>query len=114
MRTKRTTIKFDYKGKHYELFFTAASLKAMEEGGFDFTSLAQKIMTSPEKVFQGAFIANHSDTPLDERSEIFHELEDYKGAATNSHLYDTLLVMIGEAYEELNAHSGNVKWSVGE
>ena len=112
MKTKRTAIEFDYKGKHYELYFTADSLKSMEEGGFDFTSIDQRIMTSPEKVFQGAFIAKHADVPLDERSEIFHELSDEKSGTTGSLLYDTLLLMIGEAYEELNSHSGNVKWSV--
>ena len=114
MKTKRATIKFDYKGKHYELYFTADSLKAMEDGGFDFTSLDRKIMTSPERLFQGAFIAAHSDTPINERSEIFHQLEDTKSGLTSSMLYDTLLLMIGEAYDELNTHEGNVKWSVGE
>jgi len=114
MKTKRTTIKFDYKGKHYELYFTADSLKTMEDKGFDFTTMDQRIMNSPEQIFKGAFIAAHNDTPDAERVEIFHQLEDQKSTQTGSLLYNTLLMMIGEAYTELSAHEGNVKWSVGQ
>ena len=111
MKTKKTRIGFDYQGKHYTLEFTAQSLKAMEEGGFDFTTIDSKIMTGPENVFIGAFIANHADTPIEKRLEIYQQLKDEK-IGQSSMLYTTLLAMIGEAYDELTTHLGNIAWSV--
>lgn len=109
-KTEKTRIKFKYDDKDYTLEYTADSLKRMENAGFDFSELGSHVLSAPEALFKGAFIANHNNVPNAKREEIFHsitaETEDGEG------IFDILAQMASEAVEEINYHSGNTKWEV--
>lgn len=111
-KTEKTRIKFEYDGKQYTLEYTAASLKKMERDGFDFTQMESRILSVPEALFSGAFIANHNNVPKQIREEIFHSFSDE--TENGETLFDVLNTMISEAVEEINYHSGNTKWEVAK
>lgn len=111
MKDTKTKITIpDYNGKTYTLEFTASSLKKMENMGFKFGKMEDIALTAVEELFYGAFIANHQNVPRSVRKEIYQEIcgESEDGEA----LGEMLGNMLSEAIEELNTHSGNVKWSV--
>lgn len=110
MKDTKTRISFEYDGTEYTLEYTAASLKKMERMGVKFGKLDETILTTPEELFSGAFIANHESVPKKKRLEIYKELagENDDGEAIG----EVIGQMLSEAIEELNSHSGKVKWSV--
>lgn len=110
MKNQKTKITFEYDGKPYTLEFTPDSLKQMERLGFKFSKMDDIILTAPEELFYGAFIANHKKTSRQLREEIWKALceEDENGEGIS----DVIGRMMSEAITELNSHQGNVKWSV--
>lgn len=109
-KNEKTRIKFQYEGQDYVLEFTADSIKQMERNGFKFGKIDESILTAPEELFCGSFIANHRAVPRKRRLEIYKELagEDESGSALSEVLGD----MLSEAIEELNSHQGKVAWSI--
>ena len=110
MKDTKTRITFEYEGTPYTLEFTASSLKKMEQSGFKFGKIDEIILTAPEELFCGAFLANHPFVPKRKRIEIYNELtaEDENGNSLNDMIGD----MLAEAINEMNTHQGNVKWTV--
>ena len=114
MKNKRTEIVYDYDGKTYTLAYTADSIKKMEEAGFDFSKMGERLLSAPEEIFKGALLANHGGT----RDEKAHEMYLALSRAANGEDSDTdelmnaLGEMLSEAIEEITTRgkSGNVKW----
>ena len=109
----KTKIEFEYEGVDYTLEFTAASLKEMEERGFDFAHMDTKALTAAEELFCGAFIANHRTTPRATREKIYHEFAE-SAEDEDIKIADVLGQMLTEALEELTQHKGNIKWKVAK
>lgn len=121
MKNEKTKIEFDYGTEHFVLEFTAASVKKMDENGFDISSIGQHILTAGEKLFSGAFLANHRFVPENKRMAIYKALtrtadgEDATYDENNEEvdaLTSTLTDMFIEAVEEINGRGGNVAWRV--
>lgn len=123
MRNESTKIEFDYGGDHYCLQFTAASIKKMEEDGFKFGKMDETILTAPEKLFSGAFIANHKRVPESKRHEIYLALSrtmegedpviDDNGREVDA-LTNALAEMLSEAIDDImgRGEKGNVSWKI--
>lgn len=109
----KTKIEFEYEGVDYTLEFTAASLKEMEERGFDFAHMDTKALTAAEDLFCGAFIANHRTTPRSVREKIYHEFAE-SAEDEDINIADVLGKMLTEALEELTQHKGNIKWKIAK
>lgn len=121
--SKRSTIKFDYNGRHYELMFTANSLKKMEKAGVKFAKLDEAIFTAQETIFWGAFLANYPSITRKETNEIYRALKrtaedmeaqyDEDGNEVDA-LAEALGAMLNEAVDELSArgNEGNVSWKM--
>ena len=110
MKTNKTRISFMYEGKKYTLEYTADSLKRLNKEGFDFANAEAQILSVPEDMFAGAFIANHNDVPQKKRIEIYHEL--CEASEDGSEIDKVVAAMMSEAMTELRSHKGNVKWTV--
>lgn len=110
MKNRKTKLTFEYDGQNYTLEFTPDSLKQMERGGFNFSRMQDAILTAPEELFYGAFIANHRRTTRSLREEIWKAMTDTD--EEGNYLSDIIGEMMSEAINELNSHQGNVKWSV--
>ena len=112
-KIQKTKIEFEYEGVDYTLEYTAASLKKMEEGGFDFAHLDRKVLTAAEELFYGAFLANHKNTPRKVCETIYKEFSE-SAEDGGASLTDVLGQMLNEALEELTSHKGNIKWKVAK
>ena len=71
---KTMTIKYD--GQEYTLEYTRNSIKKMEAKGFEIDKVASKPMTMLPALFEGAFLAHHSNVAPSKISEIFADLPD--------------------------------------
>ena len=109
MKDKRMQMHINYGDTEYNLYFTASSLKKMEQRGFKFGKMDDTILTAGEELFSGLFIAEHDNVPKKKRLEIYHALagEDANGENLN----DFIGEMLNEAIEEMNSHQGNVSWT---
>lgn len=112
MQTNKTTISFEYGNQQYTLGFTPRTIKAMEQNGFNFAKIEDKMLSAPEELFCGAFLEKHPMTPRKLRLEIYHELTE--NAEDGENLMDVLEAMIAEAIDALSTHTGNLKWSVNK
>ena len=122
MAIKKTRIEFEYEGKKYTLEYTAASLRKMQERGFDVQKADTQLLTLAEDLFCGAFIANHDEVKTSVRREIYKELcdacenpedADFEEDSTmRGKIERVVLDMFREACEELRSHKGNVKWRI--
>lgn len=110
MKNRKTKLRIPYENTEYVLEFTPDSLKQMERNGFNFAKMNDYILTAPEELFYGAFIANHKRVPQATRKEIWDSISDQN--ADGYYLTDIIGEMISEAITELNSHQGNVAWSV--
>lgn len=110
MKDNRTKITFEYGGKSYTLCYTADALKRMERNGFKFGKIDESILTYAEELFNGAFIANHSEVPARKRSEIYAALAGNVEGGEET-IGEILLEMVNEAVEEMKP-KGNVSWKV--
>lgn len=109
MKNNKTKITFEYENTEYTLEYTADSLKKMQNMGFNFGAIDEKILTVGEDLFCGAFIANHSNVMRKKRVEIYHAVGEQ---ADGEALVDVLMEMVNEAVDEINYHEGNTKWEV--
>lgn len=123
MKSARTKIEFDYKGKHYCLEYTANSLKKLEQRGVNFAKLDTMIFTAQELLFRGAFLANHpaeTEKTIHEiylalkRTAVDAEPEYDEDGKVVDYLAQTLATMLSEAVDELTGRgdTGNVDWKV--
>ena len=111
MDHKAKGIAFEYDGKEYNLGFTADSLKQMERGGFKFAKMDESILTAPEELFYGAFIAHHKEVPRKKREEIYRALTNTEeGDDQKQTIAEALGILLSQAIEELNTKQGNVPW----
>ena len=110
MKNRKTKLRIPYNDTEYVLEFTPDSLKQMERNGFNFTKMNDYILTSPEELFYGAFIANHKRVPQATRKEIWDSVCDQN--ENGDYLTDIIGEMISEAITELNTRLRNVAWSV--
>lgn len=119
--SKRSSIEFDYGGRHYKLEYTANSLKKMERAGVKFAKLDDTIFTAGETLFWGAFLVNHPNVTRKETNEIYRALKrtaedeeagfDDDGNEQDA-LNDALAAMLEEAVKELSGRGGNVSWKM--
>jgi hypothetical protein len=114
MKDKRTEIVFDYDGMTYRLAYTPASIKKMEESGFDFAKMGERLLSTPEEIFKGALLAYHSGMRDEKAHEIYMALARSQdgGESDNDELMNALGDMLTEAIEEITSRgkTGNVKW----
>ena len=119
--SQRSTIEFDYGGRHYTLMFTANSLKKMEKAGVKFAKLDDAVFSATETIFWGAFLANHPTITRKETNEIYKALArtaeneeasyDEDGREVDA-LQEALGTMLNEAVDELSGRGGNVSWKM--
>lgn len=103
-------INLTYDGKKYTLEYTRATVRDMERRGFNVAEVDSKPMNNLPVLFEGAFLANHPDTPAYVVDEIL------RCAPNKAELWQTLSEMCAEPYKFLfdEADEGNVIWSAGE
>ena len=112
-KINKTVVEFEYEGKPYKLEYTAASLKTLEDRGFDASLMESRTIQYPEEIFCGAFIANHDDVPYNKRMEIFKEFANTaEDGGDADDIISVFTVMVAEAVAEIRSHRGNVKWRV--
>lgn len=110
-KDNRTKITFEYKGKNYTLVYSVDALKKMEKHyGIKFAKLDEQIISAPEELFVGAFIANHDDVPRKTRIEIYKALSNLSDDSASA-LTEVLGEMLAEAVEGVKPQ-GNVAWKV--
>lgn len=121
--SKRSSIEFDYGGRHYKLEYTANTLKKMERAGIKFAKLDERVLSAVEDLFWGAFLANHPSITRKETNEIYRALKrtaedseveyDEDGEEVDA-LQEALSVMLSEAVDELSGRGkeGNVSWKM--
>ena len=110
-------ITFDYGTNHYVLEYTRASVKQMEQNGFDMNKLEGQPMTMLTALFEGAFIANHKRTfankpLLEEILKKFTKRE--KLYDTLMRMYNATLLTLFDEDEDGEGDEGNVTWGVSE
>lgn len=105
-----TTLKFEYKGKEYSLWFTIDALKKLEKNGFSFADIDSRILTAPETLFAAAFDAKHPETPYKTRSEIYREFSEESETGDIS-LAEILIQMLNECVENMKPR-GNIRWKM--
>ena len=106
MANKKIT--FDYGTGHYTLEFTRASVKQMEQNGFDMSRLEGQPMTMLTALFEGAFIANHKRTfanKFKNREKLYDTLMG---------MYNDTLMTLFDGEEGDEDDAGNVDWGVSE
>lgn len=123
MKSEKTRIEFDYKGEHYRLEYTAASLKKMERAGVKLSKLDEMVFSAQEIIFRGAFYANHPTVSERTIHDIYMALKrtnedaeakyDEDGKEIDE-LSEVLVEMLQEATEEITGRGreGNVTWKV--
>ena len=104
-------ITFTIDGQKYTLEFTAASICAMEQAGFN-KNFLETVENHPFSValtlLEGAFIAHHSDLTMDE----IHELVSHLG--NKEKLFQCLVVMFNEAVQRMIDDTGDTEWTFSE
>lgn len=88
-------INFEYRGKQYCLEYTRASVKYMEQMGFNPNDVGDKMMTRLPQLFRGAFIAHHPDVKNKVVDTIYDTMDDKVG------LYKCLFEMFSDPYNEM-------------
>ncbi len=122
--SERTKIEFEYEGKPYRLYYTANTLKRAERNGLlRIGDLEKMVITAPEIIFQGSFLAEHGNVTKSKIGEIYQALKrtaedsepsyDDNGNEIDA-LGEALANMLTEAVEELSGRGkqGNVSWKV--
>ena len=88
-------INFSYEGKDYTLEYTRATVKQMEDSGFDIQAVGERPYTMIMALFSGAFRANHKFIKRDKVEEI------YKNMPNKELLIEKLVEMYNEPLETL-------------
>lgn len=101
-------LRFSFDGKDYTLAFTRNTVKMMEANGFNAEELKSKPNLNIERLFAGAFLANHKHIQQNVIDKIFQKLPD------KEKLLAKLIEMYNEPVEALFAEpdEGNaVSWT---
>lgn len=101
-------IKLSFDGKDYILEYTRQSVKTMEAQGFVADEITAKPMTMIPKLFEGAFIKNHTGVKRKIMDDIYDGIGDKTG------LIQALIEMYGETLRALteDSNEGNVSWAM--
>lgn len=102
-------IEFDYEGEHYELFYTKATVKRLEQSGFTREDITEKPINGVMALFEGAFWADpnlkHRQMKRSEIEKIYTLLRkgsSKKGAdGENETLVGRLLELFNQPYKDL-------------
>ena len=99
-------IKFEYEGAAYELYFTRATIKRMENDGFVLSNLKDKSMNTVLDLFAGAFQARHKFTKRAEIEKIYDALRKKNknvknGDGEDETLIERLIALYNAPYEAL-------------
>lgn len=106
---ERKRIKFTADGVDYTLEFTPYSIRKMEDEGFDFTKMEDRIVNVGYDIFAGAFISKHNYVPRKERDRLYEEVLMVNESGQN--LIETLAGMLKDELEYIvNKPKGNVNW----
>lgn len=104
-------ITFTIDGQKYTLEFTAASICAMEQAGFN-KDFLEGVENHPFSValtlLEGAFIAHHSDLTGNE----IHRLVSHLG--NKEMLFSRLAIMFKEAVQRMIDDTGDTEWTFSE
>lgn len=106
------TITLEYNGKEYKLGFTRASIKQMEQDGFNFMEAQSHPATLAFSLIEGAFHTYNPKMSEEKIYEIFDSLE------RREELVSTLMEMFQEPLAILKSPEGdeakakNVPWKV--
>lgn len=112
METKdRKSINFTYDGVDYTLEYTPYSVRKMEDEGFDFNKIADRVVNVGYDLFSGAFISKHNYVPRKVRDKIYEEVLGVNESGEN--LIETLSAMLKDELEYIASKPrGNVSWTV--
>jgi len=89
------TITFEYDGQKYELEYTRATVRQMENSGFNIAEIDSKPVTRIPQLWSGAFICHHRKLTQEKINEI------YKHMARKDELIEKLATMYYEAISTL-------------
>ena len=103
-------IEIKYKDKTYNLHYTLAAIKTMEEEGFDINQIKQKPITMSSKLFHGAFIAEHDYLSDQFIEEIFANLPKKGLIEKLGEMYRDVIVSV--TAEETDGETKNASWEV--
>lgn len=106
------TITLNYNDKEYTLEFTRKTVETMAKQGFKITDVVEQPILGVPALFQGAFLANHSNVRkaivddiyahVTHRTELINALADMYNAPT--------MALI----EDVEDTAGNASWTVTE
>lgn len=107
------TIKFTHESTEYTLEFTRATVRRMENDGFDVHELLKKPATYVPELFAGAFLSKHRFVKRSVIDEIYSKIGNKR------ELLSTLIEMYNEPISSLlgsednEGDEGNIDWSTG-
>ncbi len=100
-------IKFTYSGVNYTLEFTRKSIKLMEKNGLS-PDFQNKMVTSAENLFRGAFFANHKYTNEKLIGEIYENMPRKGDLNTRlAELYSETLTVLYDSEAESSEETEN-------
>ena len=99
------SINFEYKSEKYVLEFDRATVKYLEDTGFNIEELTKKPATMIPMLFYASFRKNHSGIKRKTVDEMYDSLKD------KSDLLSALVELYSEPLESLlDNEKGNVTW----
>ena len=108
---ERKQITFTVDGVDYTLEYTPRTIRKMEQDGFNFNKMEDRIINTPYDLFSGAFISRHNYVPKEERDRLYELLVNENEDGSN--LMDCLAEMIREEIDFIaNKPKGNVNWAM--
>ena len=101
-------IKLKANGKEYILEYDRETITYIEKMGFSLEKYSSQPMTMYPLLFKGAFYKHHKFLKEQEKEELYNNIRN------RSKLMNTLVEMVGEAYEELvkDNEEGNADWEI--
>ena len=104
-------IRYEYNGVNYVLQYTRASTALMETAlDFKVTKMEDMVVSSVQKLFHGAFIANHSEVSEELIDEMYGLFSDKKGLfVALSKMYAEV---INSLYDEPEQGQKNITWEM--
>lgn len=107
----RKRIQFTADGVDYTLEYTPYSVRKMEDEGFDFTKMEERVVNIGYDIFSGSFISKHNYVPRKERDRLYEEVLMVNENGQN--LIETLSSMLKDELDYIvSKPKGNVNWTV--
>ena len=101
-------IEFTYDDELYTLEFNRDSVKKMEDHGFNIAQAENKVVSTIDALFKGAFEMHHSGTSKKKLEEIYDLFSDKTG------LFEALVEMYSDTLKTLtedNNSKNAIKWT---